>query len=53
MMKKISSGLKYLHDQGIIHYDLKPKNILLKNGEPKIADLEGSVFLKAISGRYE
>lgn len=34
------SGLKYLTDQKqkIIHYDLKPQNIIFHNGEVKITD---------------
>ena len=40
--KKIAEGIKdgfiYLDDIGIIHYDTKLENILLKNGEPKIID---------------
>lgn len=34
------SGLKYLNDQNkkIIHYDLKPQNIIFHNGEVKITD---------------
>jgi tousled-like kinase len=34
------SGLKYLNEskQKIIHYDLKPQNILFHNGEIKITD---------------
>ncbi len=48
MMLKISEGLKYLHEQGIVHHDLKPKNILIKDGEPKIADFDAAVFLKPI-----
>jgi len=31
-------GLKYTHSQNIIHRDLKLRNILLKDGMPKIAD---------------
>ena len=31
-------GLKYLHNDGIIHYDLKPGNLLYKNGTIKLTD---------------
>jgi len=35
----IASGLRYAHEKGIIHNDLKPLNILLDtDGTPKIAD---------------
>lgn len=40
IMQQLFSGLKYLNDQPekVIHYDLKPSNILLNNGEVKITD---------------
>uniref|UniRef100_A0A453DLM7 Protein kinase domain-containing protein n=1 Tax=Aegilops tauschii subsp. strangulata TaxID=200361 RepID=A0A453DLM7_AEGTS len=39
IIKGICEGLQYLHDNHIIHLDLKPANILLDdNMEPKIAD---------------
>jgi len=32
-------GIQYIHQNGIIHWDLKPQNILLdKRGNPKISD---------------
>jgi serine/threonine protein kinase len=35
----ICFGVKSLHNQGVVHGDIKPQNILVgKNGKPKIAD---------------
>ena len=38
MVINICEGLKYAHARSIIHLDLKPQNILLDNGVPKITD---------------
>ena len=40
ILKYILNGLKYLHEHKlkIIHYDLKPQNIIFNKGEIKIAD---------------
>jgi len=40
IIKQILFGLKYLHEnqRKIIHYDLKPQNILFHSGEIKITD---------------
>jgi len=39
MFRQILDGLKYAHDQGVLHRDLKPQNILLfENDHVRIAD---------------
>ncbi|RNF12383.1 putative protein kinase [Trypanosoma conorhini] len=42
IMYQLLQGVAYLHNQGLAHNDLKPKNILIfANGELKISDLAG------------
>ncbi|EGR33019.1 hypothetical protein IMG5_063600 [Ichthyophthirius multifiliis] len=38
LVAQILEALKYLHEQKLIHRDLKPQNILLENGQIKLAD---------------
>jgi eukaryotic-like serine/threonine-protein kinase len=40
IIRQVASALKHAHEQGFIHRDIKPKNIMLsKNGAVKLADL--------------
>ena len=46
MIKQILSGLKFLHDLGILHRDLKPSNVLVDiEGRMRLADFGLSRFL--------
>jgi serine/threonine protein kinase/Leucine-rich repeat (LRR) protein len=39
IMEKVSRGLHYAHEQGILHRDVKPGNIMIDGGgEPRIMD---------------
>jgi serine/threonine protein kinase len=42
LMKHVLSGLVYLHENRIIHGDIKLENVLLKNGIAQICDFEVS-----------
>ncbi|KYQ90869.1 hypothetical protein DLAC_07740 [Tieghemostelium lacteum] len=39
LIQDMLNGVKFLHDQGIVHNDLNPRNILLKDHRFLIADL--------------
>jgi serine/threonine protein kinase len=43
MFNEITNGLQYIHEKNIMHRDLNPKNVLIKNGICKIADFGLSV----------
>jgi len=39
MLKQALLGLKSMHDCNMVHLDIKPDNLLMKEGDVKIADL--------------
>ncbi len=38
MIKGIVSAVSFLYDHNILHRDIKPQNILISKGNPKLAD---------------
>ena len=36
---KLLAGVARLHEQGLAHFDLKPENVLVVHGEPKLGDV--------------
>ena len=38
LLFNVCEGLKYAHARGVLHRDLKPQNIMLRDGVPKITD---------------
>lgn len=39
IIAKLADGVARLHAEGLAHYDLKPENVLIVEGQPKIADV--------------
>lgn len=51
---QLCNGLQYLHDNGVVHYDFKPANVIFtRRGRAKIADysLYGGSFLLELFDR--
>ncbi|XP_074368451.1 wee1-like protein kinase isoform X2 [Apium graveolens] len=46
-MYQIANALKYIHERGVAHLDVKPDNIYVKNGRYKLGDFGCATLLDA------
>ncbi|XP_076248631.1 proto-oncogene serine/threonine-protein kinase mos [Calliopsis andreniformis] len=54
ILKKIAYALQFCHTAGIIHADVKPKNILISaNGQPKLTDFGSSVLIEEPNWNFQ
>jgi hypothetical protein len=52
VVRKICDALAFMHGRGLVHRDLKPKNILIRpDGEPVIADFGIVEMFAGVAGR--
>lgn len=52
IVRRIASAVQRLHAQGLAHCDLKPENVLIVQGEPKVADVGLVSALEAAAPAY-
>ncbi|NIP78699.1 MAG: serine/threonine protein kinase, partial [Desulfuromonadales bacterium] len=48
--RKVGRALAFAHEQGVVHRDVKPANILLRRGEPLVADFGIALALSEAGG---
>lgn len=46
-LEQIIEGINFIHKKGIVHCDIKPKNILIQRGIIKITDFASAVYVGA------
>ena len=39
LVAELAKAVEYLHERGIIHQDIKPENVLIDKGQPRLIDL--------------
>jgi len=50
IMAKVARGVHYIHQNGLLHRDLKPPNILMDGNEPIVTDFGLAKHIKSPSG---
>lgn len=55
LVEAVARGVHHSHEHGVVHRDLKPGNILLAAGGPKVADfgLAADIGAEAVTGTGE
>lgn len=53
IFKKVAEAIKFMHENGVVHGDLKPDNIFISNkGDVKIGDFGAAVETKRVPSRF-